>query len=359
MARLLGRNPRLLRIDARFISGQVDFRCAALDCRTFIRSELEVQNMTFKCALKWIFLAITILPFRLAAIAGGTNSRYSQLTSDVKVTEGSVVPLLSATIHVVSPTWIYVQSDGRYFPNGAALASADIRIDGQKASNDGVIDWRQSVARRQHSFNVIGAQYVLTGDHTIVLEASTVGAPTFFGAGTNLCVLTNAAASLTNSALSSDSQVFDLDTDHTPEGTALPPAGRFTLISSSAGNAANTPVVAVASGRNYVRDSYYGDALWGIFLNGTEPNIDSMAWSINDLFTGSETQAPMFSHALFLSPPLRSTIQLVVSEAPYGPSRPAGNEVQYNVGASSRTHNTHRWYDRVWQGTRSQLSLRI
>jgi hypothetical protein len=195
---------------------------------------------------------MTVFAFSFAAIAAGINSRYSQLPSDIEIVEGATVPLLSSTIHTAFPTWIYLQSDGRYFPHGTAIASANVTIEGQTVSNGSIIDWRQSVARRQHSFNVIDSQYVSTGDHTIVLEAATIGAATFFGAGSNLFVLTDAATSVTNPTLSSHSQVFNLDTDHTPEGTTLSPAGRATLISSPAGNAANTPVVAMDSGRNEV-----------------------------------------------------------------------------------------------------------
>lgn len=70
--------------------------------------------------------------------------------------------------------------DSRYFPHDAAIAGAYVTIDDQTVSNASVINWRQLVARRQHSFNLIGTQYVSTGNHTIVFGAATIGAATFF-----------------------------------------------------------------------------------------------------------------------------------------------------------------------------------
>lgn len=268
------------------------------------------------------------------ANAADSNSTYGQLSSDTQVSGGPAA-LLSSTISLTSASWVFVQSDGRYFPSGGALANAYIDVDGEVISNDSVIDWRGVPKPQQHSFNVVGAKYLQPGTYTFTLRGSTVGAAANFGAGTNLSVVTNAATTVTNTALSADTPQLSFDTSNTPEGTAIPAVGRSTLATASASNDSG-PVVAFASGRSFVFGDY-GDAMYGIFLNGNEPNIDSMTWSINDLFTGAELQAPMFSQAMFLSPPSQSTVQFIASESPYyQPVAATTNNVKYKVGGNSR-----------------------
>jgi hypothetical protein len=248
------------------------------------------------------------------AFAGGSGSRYLQLAADQKIGVGTV-PLLSTTIQLPTASWVYVQSDGRYFPGGSALANGYITIDGGVVSNDSLIDWRQSNAAQQHSFNVIGAKYLSAGTHTVTLNAAAVGAPAYFGSGTNLSVLVTGATAVTNSGVPADTAQLNFDTVGTAEGTPLQANDRQVLIASNAGNLQG-PVVAMASGRSYVYGNY-GDAMIGILLNDQEAGIDSMTWSINDLYTGAETQAPMFSQAMFMAPPAQSVVQFIASESPY------------------------------------------
>ena len=263
-----------------------------------------------------------------------TDSTYSALSADLSVS-GAAMPILATTIVLPAATWVYVQSDGRYYSGGGNVANAYIEVDGVVISNDSLIDWNGAAKPMQHSFNVIGAKFLPAGSHTFTLRGSVTGAAASFGAGTNLSVMTNAASAITNTALTSDTAQLSFNTSGTPEGTTLPAAGMATLISSSAGNSSG-PVVAMASGRSFVFGDY-GDAMYGIYLNGAEPNIDSMTWSINDLFTGAELHAPMFSQAMFMSPPAQSTVQFVASESPYyQPVNATTNNVKYKVGNNSR-----------------------
>lgn len=277
---------------------------------------------------------ILLLLVSSSAFAGGPGSRYLQMSGDRKVNPGAI-QLLSTTIQLPVASWVYVQSDGRYYPGGKSLANAYITIDGGIVSNDSVIDWRQSNAMQQHSFNVIGAKYLSAGTHTVTLHGVAESAPAYFGGGTNLSVLVTGAASVTNSSLPADTGQLNFNTVGSAEGTPLQSDDRQILLSVNAANQEG-PVVAVASGRSYVYGAY-GDAMVGILLNGSEAGIDSMTWSINDLYSGAETQAPLYSQALFTSPPVLSSVQFVASESPYyQPQDPHTNGVKYKVGANSR-----------------------
>ncbi|MBB3811803.1 hypothetical protein FHY13_000109 [Xanthomonas arboricola] len=281
-----------------------------------------------------IAFSLSLLAASVAATAGGPGSRYLQLPGDVRVSPGTTA-LLSSTIQLPAAGWVYVQSDGRYFPNGKSAANAYITIDGATVSNDSYIDWRQSNAAQQHSFNVVGAQYLQAGNHTVTLHGSAVGAPVFFGAASNLSVLATGATSVTNSSLPADTAQLNFNTSGTSEGTPLQADDRATLLSASAGNQQG-PIVAMGSARAYVFGAY-GDGMMGLLLNNQEPGIDSMTWSINDLFSGAETQAPFFSQGFFANPPAQSTVQLVASESPYfTPQDGQTNNVVYRAGANSR-----------------------
>lgn len=269
-----------------------------------------------------------------SVFAGGPGSRYLQLSADQRVSPGTV-PLLSATVQLPAATWVYVQSDGRYYPGGTSAANAYITINGNIVSNDSYLDWTQSNAGQQHSFNVIGAQYLPAGTHTVTLNGVAVRAPVFFGSGTNLSILATSATAVTNSRVSADTGQLNFNTAGSAEGSPLQADDRMNLLSVSAGNQQG-PIVAMASGRAYVFGAY-GDAMMGILLNGQEAGISSMTWSINDLYTGAETQAPLYSQAMFTTPSPQSTVQFVASESPYyQPQDPNTNNVRYKVGANSR-----------------------
>jgi hypothetical protein len=243
--------------------------------------------------------------------------------------------LLSTTIQLPAPTWVYVQSDGRYGPRGSSSASAYITINGSVVSNDSLIDWRSSTAGQQHSFNVIGAQYLDAGTHTVTLHAVSIGSSSYFGAGTNLSILATSATSVTNSRVPVDTAPLNFNTVGSAEGTPLQADDRQNLLAVYARNTSG-PIVAMASGRSFAYGAY-GDAMMGILLNGQEAGIDSMTWSINDLFTGAETQAPMFSQAMFTAAPPQSIVNFVASESPYyQPQDAHTNNVNYKVGANSR-----------------------
>jgi hypothetical protein len=286
--------------------------------------------------MKKVLSALALSVFSLCVSAASLESKYLQLGSDVQVS--GTQALIQTSVTLAAPAWVYIQADGRYYPgppSSRALANAYILVNGSLVSNDSIIDWRQSDARGQHSFNAVSAVYLGAGTHSVGLYGASVNSSVYFGATSGLAIMVDAADHATNTPLAADTNVLSFNTAGVDEGMPLPDyTGRSTVLSTAAGNSG--PVVALLSGRSYVYGAY-GDAMWGIFLNNAEPNIDSMTWSINDLYTGAETQAPMYSQALFLNAPTNSSVQLVASESPYyQPRDPTTNQVKYKVGAGSR-----------------------
>jgi hypothetical protein len=282
-------------------------------------------NMMIKQSLfRFVFIAVNAaLPFTVDA--ADLSSSYVSLSGDQYVS-GSAT-LLTTTVTVSSAGWAYLQSDGRYFPyGGGTLANAYIAVDGVQASNDSLIEWRDSTDVAQHSFNVTGASYLTAGTHTIALKASTTGG-VYYGASTNLSVLTQAASNVNNVALGADTNQLTFNNDGVNEGS---PLVSYATILQSTVSTTGAPVVAFASGRSYVWGNY-GDALWGLYWDGQEPNIDSMTWTDNDMWTGAEIHAPMFSQGFFNASSGTHTVSLVASDSPY-----TGNGVAYRIGANAR-----------------------
>lgn len=267
--------------------------------------------------------------------AASSASRYAQLGADMIARPGST-RVLALDVEVVSATSLYVQSDGWFAPAGAARAEVSISVDGQRISNRSAIDWRpsKSIARNLHSFNLIGATSLAPGKHRVVLSVRVEGTTVNIGRGANLSALVDAAASITTARLRRDSEALDFDTRDTPDGTPLPRRGVRTVLSTvpsiDTGN-----IVAMASGSSH-EDGGLGDAMWGIFLDGREPGVRAMTWSINDLWEGAEKVAPMFSQALFRDAPADGSVQLVASESPYyQPKAASTNAVRYRVDADT------------------------
>ena len=253
------------------------------------------------------------------------SSSYVSLAADQYV-NGTGVVLLTTTVTVASPEWAYLQSDGRYFPSGGTLANAYIEVDGVESSNDSLIEWRDSTNIAQHSFNVTGASYLSAGTHTIKLKASTTGG-IYYGASTNLSVLTQAATNVNNVALGADTNPLTFNNDGVTEGH---PLVSYSTILQSTVSPSGVPVIAFASGRTYDWGTY-GDPLWGLYWDGQEPNINSMTWSDNDMFTGAEIHAPMFNQGYFTGSSGTHTVSLVASDLPY-----LGDRAEYRIGANAR-----------------------
>ncbi|GGD72033.1 hypothetical protein [Paenibacillus nasutitermitis] len=291
------------------------------------------QHVGIRIAFLFIFTLVSMLPGTGGTnktYAAGSTSAYLQLAGDTAV--NSATTLLTKTINFSATTTLLIQSDGRYYPSGGgAIAGVRIKVDSAYPGSDAIMDWSVSTNRQQHSYNAIAAVTVPSGSHTISLEARSLNGVGFtVGARSNLSILATPAASVSASSLTSDSGVFNFSTGtgYIPGTTVLP---HSSLLSCSVTNASG-PVIALGSARAYMSGGS-GDAMLGIYRSGTAlPNNEGM-WTVNDLWSGAENQAPLYTHAL-INTVGTYTLSLDASEFPWSGAQ-GEDGVQYKVGAGS------------------------
>ncbi len=281
------------------------------------------------------------------AAAASTGSAYLTVSADTQVT--GRVTLLSAPLLLGASDSVLVHSDGRYYPSGASVtASVHAEIDGVVVTNHAVIDWRASNNPQQHSFNVIGAATLGPGDHTVALVAEAIAGTFYVGAGSNLSVMVHPARDVVASSLASDSTEFAFTTNGVTPGTPAP----HTPLLTYATTFQNEDTVALASARAYY-GSGYGDAMLGLYLDGANPGNAASSWTVNDIWTGAETQAPLSCHAFFRSLDGAHTLSFDASEFPWG--QQGEDTVKYKVGAGARAVFLRG--DMVVRGSASQSSV--
>ena len=262
----------------------------------------------------------------------GASSLSTHLTLKADLNVKSDTQLLSATITLPGAATVLLVADGRYGPLGKNAANIYITADGTKASNDSYIDWSKSTNMQQHCFNAIGVVTLGAGPHTFNLVADHISGGGFYvGAGSNLSVMVNPATEVAQTVLGADTGAFDFVTANCGDGCAVPHTpmvSRKTAVTSTA-----DPVILLASGRSYAATAY-GDAMWGIYVDGAYPGNGTGLWTVNDIWDGAETQAPMYTHAFVngLSAGTH-TFSLDASEFPWGTTE---ETVIYKVGAGTR-----------------------
>ncbi|GBF74265.1 hypothetical protein PA598K_02601 [Paenibacillus sp. 598K] len=275
-----------------------------------------------------IMIHVTVNP--KPVFASGSLSEYLQVASDTVVTGTST--LLTKTITFPSATKVLIQSDGRYYPSGgAAIGIVRLKVDGSITGSGAVIDWSVSTNRQQHSYNVIAAAEVAAGTHTFALEASTLNGVSFtVGSTSNLSIVASPATHVSSTSLTTDSSVFDFTTgtSYVPGTTVLP---HTPLMSCNISNASG-PVIALGSARAYASGAP-GDAMLGLYRNGTALANNEGLLTVNDLFSGAENQAPFYTHA-FMNITGTHTISLDATEFPWSGGQ-GEDLVKYKVGSGS------------------------
>jgi hypothetical protein len=302
--------------------------------------------------MKAAILALALAASINMAGAAQPGSAYAELQSDMLIS-GSNTQVVSQTVSLAAPGWLYVQSDGRVYPNGASMISLAIFVNGQKVSNDAVQDWRGSTNPQQRTYNVVGAVYLPAGTHSVGLRASTTGASAYVGGDTNLAALATSATSVSVAALAQDTPQFNFNTVGISEGSPFPATATNSVIQTTV-NSPGGPVVSMAAGRVFVFGGY-GDPMIGIYANGVEPAVADMTWSINDMFFGAELQAPVFSQALFDLPAGNVVSSFRASESPY--NNGLVNNVRYKIGANSRLVSMAGGFQVVGRGLNANASL--
>ena len=279
-------------------------------------------------------MCLTALYLKLPILASGTESKYLSLTSDMNVVSNSPVftNVLETTISLPRAQWVYVQSDGGIEPSGTSLAWLEIYIDQVRISNSSTIDWRGSSNAVAHSFNCIGAKYLSAGSHTIQLQASKKGSGTYkIKAKSNLSIMTDPAPTVLVSSLSSDAGPYNFNTT---SQNCLNSHPNLSVLAQNVGLTSPQVIISLASGRSY-KTTASGDAMWGIFHNGTYPGNNAASWSVNDLFEGAELQAPMYNHAYVSGVTGNNSMTLRASEYPWIDQN-TQNTVVYKIGATTK-----------------------
>lgn len=264
-----------------------------------------------------------------------TDGFYTILTQDITI--NSAKNVLSGTITLSKASNVVVQSDGRIVPNtGNDAANIYITINGQRVSNEGVLDWRDTwLPTMQHSYNVVGSKYLPAGTHTISLIADKLENTNSYviGSNSNLSAIVNPAEIVLSNSLAYDTQAFNFTTIGRPcHGLGSLP--NIPIVSILLSNQRNQDIFAISSGRAYRNGNNSGDAMLGLFLDGYSQDGQSV-WPVEDLYNAAQTQAPMSTHAHFKNVYTGNhNISLNATEFPWC-SQLEENPVQYRVGAGS------------------------
>jgi hypothetical protein len=193
-----------------------------------------------------------------------------------------------------------------------------IALDGNRVSNLSTIDWRGSVDPVQHTFNAISGVSLTAGRHTVELVADPLSGAFVVAATSNLSVVVHPAKAVAAAQLATQAGPFD----YTTFGLRGPDLPHASLVARAIDG--GTPTVALGSATAR-RNAHDGDGMLGIYFNGKHPGITSSLWTVNDICTCAEVEAPVFTHAaLFARGPRRSTVSLDATEFPWtfpGPPR--------------------------------------
>ena len=285
--------------------------------------------------LQRIFTAILIIGFKLL-LAGDKTSSFTKITKDLIISTTSVSPVITKNINIEKDFNVLIVADGSFSPytkNG--IAKVLIQIDGKNSySNTSVIDWQHSNNPQTHGFNCIASIKLSKGQHTIRLVAfadkTTPNSNFKINQGSGLSILVDAAPNMIDSKLSKESELINYKTFPKDGKVPIP----MTTILTNQVNVGDeqTNVITLSSGSSY---GYCGegDALWGVFINDEIcTNNSNSLWSVNDLITGAELKAPMFSHA-FHQLKGKNTISLKAGELAFNYFE---NQACYRVAPDTR-----------------------
>ncbi len=291
--------------------------------------------------MKFLVSVVLLFASVLQLQAISSLSQYTQLANDYFVTTNSQTGqvVLQTIISLADGHYVLVESDGRFYPSQQlGLATVEIRMDGGLISNGSALDFRSS-APEQHSFNCIGLVWVPAGTHTFQLVAynhpGVPGGKFYVGNRSNLSVVVDPSTANTVLTRSTDSGNVNVTTLGFKSGvsTTIPNVN----VLSGTHSVAAAPLVVLASGRSIdaVQGTAAGDAMWGVFLNGACPANSEALWTVSDLSNPLEWHAPMYSHAMFRTPPSSATFGLYATELPYE-DQGVENPVQYVVGSTTK-----------------------
>lgn len=261
-------------------------------------------------------------------VAPQLRSRYVSLADAATVSTISV--LLSTTIQLSRPDSVFVESTGIVAPGTPASAgSIVVTFDGEPVTNAAAIDWRESFDPVRHSFDVVGATRATAGRHTVRLVATPIAGSLTIAETSNLSVFVHPARTVVARRLNKAAGPFEFRTF----GTTGPDTPHRSLLNATVDGRLKTVALASVSA---LRARHDGDAMIGIYRNGRHHGPASSLWSVNDICTCAETEAPLFSQAVVgATGRKRSVVSLDASELPWWTSL-GENPASYSVPRGAR-----------------------
>jgi hypothetical protein len=242
-------------------------------------------------------------------------SLYVSLAEERSVSKRTV--LLSTRLDLPKADAVFLNADGTYAPTSSeAAASVYVQVDGARVSNLSTIDWRGSVDPVRHSFNAVGVVSLVAGGHIVELVGEPLAGSFTVSASSNLSVLAHPAQTAVASELKAQAGPFD----YTTIGLLGPDLPHAALVALRAD--VTRPTVALASGTGR-RAAHDGDGMLGIYLDGQHPGPAASLWTVNDICTCAEVEAPLFTHALLTGGGRSSSVSLDATEFPWSVPPPA------------------------------------
>ena len=283
-----------------------------------------------KAAVNWcIAVSVGVIaPAACTVNAAGLDSVTYRLQNDVSVSAGQPQQVLSGKVSGNQNALIV--SDGVVAPDGGKRIAIYLTLDGAKISNESIIDWRDSKSPVPHSFRVIAALNVPGGAHSVSVIAKAEG-HFHIVRSSSLAVMTHPAVqalSMLSGAMTDPVNAMPL----TREQGDVPQT--LTCVATLELKASDGPIIMLAAGSSEHAQDYeksYGDAMWAFKVDGRELSPNEGNYSVNDLYSGAEIEAPMFIHGVVInSGEGRRTVCLGATSQPW-PSALGPNKVRYRV----------------------------
>ena len=245
-------------------------------------------------------------------------SSYTSLPADVRVTRDRQV-VLQRTFNLQRGQQVLITAEGRLFPSGGrTTAGLRLLVDNVARGSESFIDWTTASTTdpAQHAFSCLASLYLDAGRHTVKL-ISRRGARDFsVGGRSNLSILVSPARRVFRNGGGQFTGI-DVATDNLTDLRDLPTRTIASVRASAGGN--EIIVLAAGRSRNQNYAGPYGDAKWGIGLNGNLQGRDTTQMSVQDLFIGAEQEAPMMAQARFPASMIAGNpqVQLLATEFPW------------------------------------------
>ena len=202
------------------------------------------------------------------------------------------------TVHAAGGGPVLILADGWLAPGSALRAELRLTVDGAPVGSRAVLDWHGAHHPVTHGFRVLAAPTLAAGDHVVLLSA-TSDAPSVIGAGSLLSVLEHPAARVAQRMAPSPQLVVQTNTPAALADTDTLPHDAVARLNAGE---AHGPIIALAAGSiAYDGDGShdFGDALWGVWVDGVEQPANTASYADNDICRCAELAAPLALQAMF------------------------------------------------------------